>query len=287
GVLAQESPEHNIHGDSYIMSNYVKFVEMAGALVVPIRVGESVKYYQDIFSKINGIIYPGGAVDLVTSEYAKSARILHKLSLEANDRGDYFPILGICLGFQLLTVLTLKENVMVNCSEEDIARSLDFTWNYRQGKLLQNLPAHLEEAMRSSPVTYNNHQYCFAVKSYDSLKKLNSFYRVLSTNVGRNGTHYVSTMEAYKYPIFGVQWHPEKNIFQWNVHSHIDHSEEAVEVTQYLANFFIAQARQNKHRFADLKTASNALINNVSPSFSGAPSFASNYFFNFTSNSIH
>jgi hypothetical protein len=39
GVFAQESPLDDHHGDSYIMANYIKFIEQSGALVVPIRFG--------------------------------------------------------------------------------------------------------------------------------------------------------------------------------------------------------------------------------------------------------
>ena len=34
--------------------------------------------------------------------------------------------------------------------------------------------------------------------------------QVLSTNVGRNGTEFVSSMEHKTYPIYATQFHPEK-----------------------------------------------------------------------------
>jgi hypothetical protein len=30
---------------------------------------------------------------------------LHQMVIESNDNGDYFPLYGACLGFQLLTVI--------------------------------------------------------------------------------------------------------------------------------------------------------------------------------------
>jgi hypothetical protein len=30
---------------------------------------------------------------------------LHQMVIKANDNGDYFPLYGACLGFQLLTVI--------------------------------------------------------------------------------------------------------------------------------------------------------------------------------------
>ena len=37
-------------------------------------------------------------------------------------------------------------------------------------------------------------------------------------------------MEAKEYPIFGIQFHPEKSVFEWNSKEGIKHSEMAVKV---------------------------------------------------------
>ena len=54
-------------------------------------------------------------------------------------------------------------------------------------------------------------------------------------------TFFVSS--AYDYPFYGTQWHPEKNSFEWTTFEAINHSKEAVLVTQYVANFFVDQGR--------------------------------------------
>jgi len=52
---------------------------------------------------------------------------------------------------------------------------------------------------------------------------------------------------AYDYPFYGVQWHPEKNSFEWTSQEAINHSKEAVMVTQYFADFFVNQGKQLLH----------------------------------------
>jgi gamma-glutamyl hydrolase len=42
---------------------------------------------------------------------------------------------------------------------------------------------------------------------------------------------YISTIEAKQYPILGLQWHPEKNSFEWTKHKHIPHGYWSSEVT--------------------------------------------------------
>ena len=34
--------------------------------------------------------------------------------------------------------------------------------------------------------------------------------RLLAVNADRQGREYVSAVEAFEYPIYGLQWHPEK-----------------------------------------------------------------------------
>ena len=44
---------------------------------------------------------------------------------------------------------------------------------------------------------------------------MNKFWKPLSYNYDRNTLKYISTIEAHEYPFVGVQFHPEKNIFEW------------------------------------------------------------------------
>ena len=46
---------------------------------------------------------------------------------------------------------------------------------------------------------------------------------------------------AKKYPIYAVQFHPEKNGFEWISDEAIPHSQHAVIIMQNLANFFVQE----------------------------------------------
>ncbi|PKU28392.1 hypothetical protein llap_21304 [Limosa lapponica baueri] len=46
----------------------------------------------------------------------------------------------------------------------------------------------------------------------------------------------------YEYPIYGVQWHPEKSPFEWKNSPGIPHSPSAVKAAYYIADFFINEA---------------------------------------------
>jgi len=60
----------------------------------------------------------------------------------------------------------------------------------------------------------------------------------------------------------------------------IDHSHDAIFVSQYMANFFVDQARLSQHKFPDEPTEDAALIYNYAPSKTTG-SFMQEYFFHF------
>jgi hypothetical protein len=111
GILSQPScGESATEADwtsnrSCIAASYVKFVESAGARAVPLLYNEPEETLIKKFAAINGILFPGGATSLDDNPFYQTAEKLFKMVIKANDNGDYFPLYGACLGFQLLTVI--------------------------------------------------------------------------------------------------------------------------------------------------------------------------------------
>jgi gamma-glutamyl hydrolase len=55
---------------------------------------------------LNGILFPGGGLSLQPqTTFYKTAKFFFDQSITAYKKGDYFPIWGTCMGFQLLTIL--------------------------------------------------------------------------------------------------------------------------------------------------------------------------------------
>lgn len=52
------------------------------------------------------VLFPGGATYFNQSDgYADAGQHIYEIAQEMNDAGDYFPIFGTCLGFELLIIL--------------------------------------------------------------------------------------------------------------------------------------------------------------------------------------
>ncbi|XP_032653366.1 gamma-glutamyl hydrolase [Chelonoidis abingdonii] len=280
GILAQETRSNTFrkYGRSYIAASYVKFIESAGARVVPIRLYRSKKEYDKLFQSINGVLFPGGGVSLLTSQYARVAKIFYKKALKANDKIDYFPVWGTCLGHQELTYLTSEKNLLVRTKTENISLPLTFTTAAKDSRMFQNFPDDLLQKLATEPLTAHFHKWSLSMKDFRKNEKLRNFYKVLTTNTDGN-IEFASTMEAYKYPIYGVQWHPEKNPFEWKNVSGIPHSPSAVKVTYYIADFLVNEARKSLHHFPNKDEETEALIYNYAPVFSSAFSIYQQIYF--------
>lgn len=74
------------------------------------------------------MLFPGGASYLtVPNGYAAAGAILYQLAIELNEKGDYFPIWGTCLGFELITFLAAgQKELRSSCSATNIKLPLEF-----------------------------------------------------------------------------------------------------------------------------------------------------------------
>ncbi|XP_067836270.1 gamma-glutamyl hydrolase [Heptranchias perlo] len=270
GVLAQKTfGAFKKFGNSYIAASYVKYLESAGARVVPISINLTEDEYAKLFYSINGVLIPGGGANLITSPYAKIAALYYNLALKAKDHGTHFPVWGTCLGFEELTVITSGEKLLIATNTSNLSLPLKFAKDAVNSQMFKNFPEDLMQALAVEPLTANSHRWSLSVKNFTSNTKLSNFYKILTTNTDSQQVEFVSTMEARSYPIYGVQWHPEKNPYEWSTKKKFPHTPNAVKVAWYMADFFVNEARKNYHYFSDGTEEAKALIYNYAPVYTG------------------
>ncbi|GER47638.1 gamma-glutamyl hydrolase, partial [Striga asiatica] len=252
---------------SYIAASYVKFVESAGARVIPLIYNEPLEVLNDKLKLVNGVILTGGRAK--TGLYFKVVGSIFKNVLKKNDGGDHFPLLAICLGFELLTMIVSEDqNILENFNAVNQASTLQFIEGINLKRtVFQRFPPPLLEKLRTECLVMQNHRLGISPVKFQGTKNLSSFFEILTTSTDQDGKVYVSTVQAHKYPVTAVQWHPEKNAFEWGL-SRIPHSEDAVEVTQLVANFIVREARKSMNRPSPLEVLDN-VIYNYSPTYCG------------------
>ncbi|KAG7525661.1 gamma-glutamyl hydrolase-like [Solea senegalensis] len=278
GILAQEATNPKPNQTSHMFANHVKFLESGGARVVPIKIHQTVEEYKRLFNSINGVYFPGGRLSCTSSAYARSAKIFYDLAIEANKKGDYFPVWGTCLGLNMLSILTCGEDFFSGTNTFGVLLPLTFTEDAKDSRLYSGFPDEIIKDLTNEPLSQHNHRWSLPLSSFNSNEKLKKFYKVLNTNTDGE-VEFVSTVEAYDYPIYAVQWHPEKNAFEWSKPA-IAHCPSAVKTSFLMAEFFVGEARKNFHKFESEEEEQKALIYNYSPIYTGPVcGFEQTYFF--------
>nr|XP_012220861.1 PREDICTED: chitobiosyldiphosphodolichol beta-mannosyltransferase-like [Linepithema humile] len=268
GVLTQEinynlNKKYPNQYHSYIAASYIKFIEGAGAQPVPIWIDGSNSYYENILSKINGVLWPGGSTFFFQRKgYADAGAAIYRIAKRINEEGDYFPIFGICLGFELLTYVAANRiEHRTNCSSKNQPLPLEFKSNYRKSKLFKNAPRDVLQILSTENVTANYHQFCVTEEDLRRVNLDNEF-RVMSVNRDKKGLEFISSLEHKSFPFYGVQFHPEKNLYEWITGKNIPHGSNATRVSQYFADFFVNEARKNSHHFVSTQKEKESSIYN-------------------------
>ncbi|KAM1583217.1 hypothetical protein ACFX10_030858 [Malus domestica] len=252
---------------SYIAASYVKFVESAGARVIPLIYNEPPDILFQKLDLVNGVLFTGGWAK--SGLYYDVAERIFKKIIENNDAGDHFPLYAICLGFELLAMIISKnKKILESFSAVDAASTLQFTENaVIEGTVFQRFPPDLLKKLSTDCLVMQNHKYGISPERLTENENLSSFFKIVTTCTDEDDKVYVSTVHAYNYPVTAFQWHPEKNAFEWGLPM-IPHSEDAIQVTQHAANFLVSEARKSLNRPPDREVLDN-LIYNYSPTFCG------------------
>lgn len=252
---------------SYIAASYVKFVESGGARAVPILYNEPPEVIEQKFRAVNGLLFTGGSARY--GRYLQTVEKLFQRALEENDNGEYFPVYAVCLGFEILSIIVSQDlNILERFDAVNHPSTLIFESDAAKNtSIFKWFQPHILNKMSSEPLFMQNHMFGISPERMSANSGLSSFFKILTTSSDKNNKTYVSTIEAYKYPVTAVQWHPEKNTFEWEI-STIPHSADAIQVTQSVANFVISEARKSSHR-PTFQQEEEYLIYNHFPAYSG------------------
>jgi len=264
-----------------IAASYVKWIEAAGGRVVPLSFNISGADVKGNLSVLNGLLFTGGAIPVTDN-----ARALYNLALQFNQNGDYFPVWGTCLGFQWLLEMTGDIPHMSGpFDSEDYPIPLNFTSYGKQSRIFAGAPTDLMNIYASENVTYNHHQYGLEPNDFFQNDKLTSFFNLISTNTDRVGRPFVSMIEGKRYPVYGAQWHAEKNPFEWSEYpngtsvENIPHTRDGRWAAEYVSNFFVDECRKSSHKFPSETQEAAALIYNYPVNYTMIP-YTQTYFFN-------
>ena len=272
GIVSQTSPIQYEDYTTYIPTTYIKFVEQSGARAVPILINKySDNQIIELLSHLNGVLFTGGEMVLIDdegnlSEFSRKNKVILDTVKEYNDKGIHYPVWAVCQGFQMVSVIEapFPDVLLKNYFDsENISNNITFDTLPTKTKLFKNMPQHIVNSIQKKNITYNYHVNGVLPESYTKYPGLQD-YTVIAHSYDLKGVKYVASIEHKKYPIFAVQFHPEKNIHVWspNTGSNIPHDPLAIEMSQYFSNFFISEARKNFNQFRTPELEAKARIEN-------------------------
>mmetsp|Transcript_29095 Transcript_29095/g.43980 ORF Transcript_29095/g.43980 Transcript_29095/m.43980 type:complete len:325 (-) Transcript_29095:68-1042(-) len=233
--------------ENIIAASYVKWLEVAGARSIPIPHNASISQVETLFPQIDGLLLPGGD----GLRLPMASRRLWELAETANEMGEFFPVWGTCLGFEYMVRLASGRDDILEggYDAENISLPLKRTAS------VSRLYAGFETIIQDQNLTLNNHHQGISPTSFKQNAQLVSLFDITSTNEDRQGRAFVSTMESKdpdRKPYYGVQYHPEKNAFEYGQSDEgisyyaIDHSPMGLHFSIHLANFFVNLTRTSR-----------------------------------------
>ena len=247
-------------------ASYVKYIESAGGEVVPVSIDTTDSEMDVLLDSLNGFLFTGGA-DL--DPPAAALRVLHRSRelFKAGDPENQLPVWGTCLGFEWLVAATSPPSLISGFRAENVNLPLHFSLEAVTSRLFGKAPQHIWDALKFENVSFNSHHRGVRPAEWIRHPQLMQTFKALATSLDEDGQEFVSAIEGVDgLPWFGVQFHPEKNAFEHGLLPNgqpavlAKHTPEAIAVTQFFANFFVDQARQNRRSFKSVADEAKHLI---------------------------
>lgn len=223
GILSMPTSYPGYENKSYFPASYVKWLEAAGARVVPLLYTSPAAEIQQQLQYLNGALFTGGGTDFTNpdgslTQFAKTGLLIFNESVQAWSRGETFPLWGTCQGHELISFLGSNQNMSTltgGFDSENLTIPLNLTTAAATSRLYGSMPANVLSIFANEPVTMNNHQMGVTPEDFAAAPALADRFAVLATNVDRVGKQFVSSMEGQQgLPIFTSQYHPEKPQFE-------------------------------------------------------------------------
>lgn len=227
GILTIPHSKKIKYGTSHIMKAYVDWFEERGVRVIPIPYDTT--EHEAYFKRINGLFIPGGDTPYIIKQQAFFDTVARFFELSFQ-QDEYFPIWGTCFGFEML-MFVIGGFTKLKRYDAHGFFPIKFTRDGHHSRLFGSMRPSYLNYLETRKSTSQNHEYGISNADFLSNDHLRRFYNILATSVGEDGKECVAAIEAKYYPIYGVQWHPERQ-----------------RTAGHFVDFFISELKKNRHR---------------------------------------
>lgn len=230
-ITAPVFKQYKTCGESYLYTAYINWVEMSGeqAVIIPYDIPE--KKLSVILSRINGVVWVGGAIGNKKKHTKKQYDLLmntiffcYQYAVKENDKGNYYPIWSTCLGFDILIMFVNEQHNTLYESLSSFSLHGEYPCEFTNtsSRLKKWFSPSMREQMKQ-PCVFHNHIY--------GNKNLSDKVTVVSFH-----DKFINMIEFKDYPFYGVQFHPEQ-----------PQSELAIKISYQFSLFFKQECDKNKN----------------------------------------
>ena len=265
---------------SYMASSYVKWLESAGALIVPLPYDLPKPILNGFLKQINGILLIGGGIDNKATHdneqfivFEDTINFILNYTTYQNKIGNYYPIWATCMSFEITPILELNNNKIL-LKQDDISKYVIKDGFYGSDTLQwTNSPSKLKSLFSKKEISDMNkyysvfyaHSLSFPVNS-EFTRKLKKIANIVATGYSKKKKiKYISIYELKNLPIYGVQFHPEKPPFEYeNDGLRVPKSDIAITLSSRMAKFFVGECKKNSNIWIGGKRFFDFTVNDYS-----------------------
>ena len=197
---------------------------------------------------------PGGEMPIDrNNQWTSNIQNIIDYANKQNKQGNPYPLWATCLSYEAIMYLYSgrKDNMTVLTHVEG-QRGMPGNLTIKNGNsvLIKALSSEqYKDVTTGDGLLWFHQSWAVTLETYEQTEGINSFWKLVSTSTTVKGVEQVSTVEAFDYPYYMTQYHPEKNNFEWNINPKRTYN--AISVSQKLINEFVKVARLNKNTMSE------------------------------------
>ena len=262
---------------SYLPAAYVRWIENSGARVVPIQYTATPPIMKSYLAQINGVIICGDIspinyatlsksteIEIEVIRWAKAEFLIFEWAKKQNNMGNYFPVLGIGMGYEELIFMNLMPKYYTQLKNSKSALAFTAlqipndemvkaanTYNATPFKLTDSPGIFGKDLVEKDKKLFASKEVCYTTPGWAlnaHSKKINKMKEFIEINsISKNKklkTEYINAYSFKEYPFYGMAFHPEAVIYSW-VEKMIPQSDIGVHFSHKMSELFVNECRKN------------------------------------------
>lgn len=236
---------------TYVAKSYIDWIGQTGAISVIVPFDLPQQKLDLLIDNVQGFLIPGGAAVLFDKNnkptpFQQVVGYILERAKAKNDNGQYYPVMGTCMGFQsMITALMGQDNSAMTSGFNDtnLPHGANKTADFANSKFWPTIDSGLLDRVLEVGYLFFDHDDGFFPKTLLSKPSFTNEMMLTMTTDTESGVEFASAIEHRKYPFFANQFHPEKTLFERITEFEIPRNSDALRLMSDIAFEFVAKVK--------------------------------------------